>query len=152
MVKILSWVTPASGFRVQISLGAMLEGFVTIPNIIEEVELILPREKRRTYAVYRRITPTLVIEAALFIQIVKELGIGFISPKVHIGNLEVTPEMTTIIGFTPIIGQEGHGIVHGRQTGIRIDKGFDMVPQRRNSFGVLKERDGEPINFLLVLH
>jgi hypothetical protein len=90
----------------------MLEGFVAITNIIEEVKLVTPREQRCTYAMYRCIAPPLwvhkslvyfrapipsvqthlVIETTLFIQIVKELGIGFLSPEVHIGYLKVTPD------------------------------------------------------------
>jgi hypothetical protein len=91
----------------------MLEGFVAITNIIEEVKLVTPREQRCTYAMYRCIAPPLVIETTLFIQIVKELGIGFLSPEVHIGYLKVTPEMTTIIGLPSIVGEEGHGIIGG---------------------------------------
>lgn len=37
----------------------MLEGLMTIPDIVEEVKLILPGEKRRAYAMYWRIAPPL---------------------------------------------------------------------------------------------
>lgn len=70
---------------------------MSVSDIVEEVYLILPSEKCCTYAVYRCVTPALIVEATLFVEVVEELGVGFASPKVHVGDLEVTPEVTTIV-------------------------------------------------------
>ena len=39
----------------------------------------------------------LVIETTFFIQIVKELGVGFVSPEVHIGYLKVAPDCSCAV-------------------------------------------------------
>jgi hypothetical protein len=79
------------------SLWAMLERLMSVSDIVEEVYLILPSKKCRTYAVYGRVTPALVIEATLFVEVLEELGVGFAPPEVHVGDLEITPEMATIV-------------------------------------------------------
>jgi hypothetical protein len=34
----------------------------------------------------------LIVEAALFVEVVEEFGIGLASPKIHVTDLEVTPD------------------------------------------------------------
>ena len=46
----------------ELSLWAMLEGFVPIPDIIKEMDLVSVRKQRGTDAMYRSITPSLVLK------------------------------------------------------------------------------------------
>lgn len=72
LTKVLLWVAPAFPTLVRIALWAVLEGFVTISDIIEEMNLVLLGKKCSTNAMDRCISPALVIESALMIEEIKE--------------------------------------------------------------------------------
>ena len=38
----------------------------------------------------------LIVESTSGVEIIKELGVGFSSPEVHVGNLKVTPDLNHI--------------------------------------------------------
>lgn len=63
-----------------------------VPNIVEEVDLVLAREERRTNRVHRRVTPALVVKPALLVEVVKELGVALATPEVEVADLEVRPD------------------------------------------------------------
>ena len=74
------------------SLWTMLERLVSVSDIIEEMNLVFPCEERGSDRVYRRVTPSLVVESALLVEILEELAICFTAPEVQIANFEVTPD------------------------------------------------------------
>jgi hypothetical protein len=62
---------------------------VLIANLIKEMNLLLRLEERRCDAVYWSVSPALIVEAALPIEVVKERLIGWGAPKLHVCDLEV---------------------------------------------------------------
>ena len=60
MVKVVIDVTPTLATGMGVALGAVLEGFMPVANIIEEVDLVFSSEQRRANTVYRGITPPLL--------------------------------------------------------------------------------------------
>lgn len=63
-----------------------------VPDILEEVNLILVGEKSCTDGMHRRITPTLVVEATLAIEMLEEFGVCLAAPKVEVADFEVGPD------------------------------------------------------------
>jgi hypothetical protein len=59
LTKILLWIAPALPSPVRLALRAVLEGLVSVANVIEEVDLIFAREQRSTDAVDRSVSPAL---------------------------------------------------------------------------------------------
>ena len=60
LTKIFAYSAPTLPFGMQVPLGAMLEGFVPVPDIIKEMNLVLVRKESGTDAVHWSITPSLV--------------------------------------------------------------------------------------------
>jgi len=89
----------------------MLEWFMPISNIVEKVNLVLPCEQSSPDTMDRSIAPPLIVKATFFVEEVKEFRVCFAPPEVEIADLKVTPEVTTIICFAAVIGEEGHGVV-----------------------------------------
>lgn len=90
--KILVGVTPALSTSVRIALGAVLERLMLVANVVEEVYLVLLGKERSADAVHWRISPPLVVEAALLVQEVEELHVSFAAPQVKVAYLEVAPD------------------------------------------------------------
>jgi hypothetical protein len=65
---------------------------VPVPNIIEEMDLVLVRKESGTDRVHWRISPTLVVKPALLVEEVEELGVGLAPPEVEGTDLEVGPD------------------------------------------------------------
>lgn len=74
-----------------LSLWTPLEWLVSVPNVREEVKLVLRCEQSSADGVNWCVAPTLVVEAACLVEVVEEFAIGFASPEVEVANLEVTP-------------------------------------------------------------
>lgn len=74
-----------------LSLRTPLERLVSVPNVREEVELVLRCEQSSANGVNWCVAPTFVVEAACLVEVVEEFAIGFASPKVEVADLEVTP-------------------------------------------------------------
>jgi biotin carboxylase len=60
-----------------------------VTDVLEKVDLVLAREQGRADRVHGGITPALIIEPALLVEVVEELGVGFASPEIEVANLEV---------------------------------------------------------------
>jgi hypothetical protein len=58
----------------------MLEGLMTVSDVVEEMDLILLREECSSNAVYGCISPSLVVKPALLIEEIEKFGVGFASP------------------------------------------------------------------------
>lgn len=57
----------------------------------------------------------LVVEAALRLEMIEELAVRFASPELHIGDLEVTPDLiacATPSAMTTMIGCDIHTVAH----------------------------------------
>lgn len=131
LTKVLRFITPALAPLMWFSLWAMLERFVAISDIIEEMlkqaawepyisqanwcSLFGPSLQKGQHQYYGQVhhpnaekgilkswvngiylKQYLIVESALFIEEVKELGICFASPKVQISNFEVTPDYKSV--------------------------------------------------------
>jgi hypothetical protein len=69
--------------------NAHLERFMTVSNIVEPMYLRFVREQGSTDRVYRRISPPFVVETALFVQVIEELGVRCGPPEIQISDFEV---------------------------------------------------------------
>lgn len=63
-----------------------------VPDVREEVKLILGCKQSSADGVNRRVAPAFVVEAAGLVEVVEELAISFASPEIKVTNLEVTPD------------------------------------------------------------
>lgn len=109
----------------------MLEGFVPIPYILEEVDLILLREEGSAETVDRCISPPLVVEPTFRIEMLEVSCVSFTTPEVKISNFKITPDcqncqkqrltlvriaaltMAEVIALPAVVRDEGHCIVAG---------------------------------------
>ncbi len=57
---------------------------MSVPDVVEEVDLVFPREQSRPDRVDRCIAPSLVVETARFVQMFEELHIRLRSPEVQV--------------------------------------------------------------------
>lgn len=62
---------------------------MTVSNIVKPMDLRLVGEKSGTNRVYRSVSPSLIVEAALFVEIIEELGVRLRPPEVQVSDLEV---------------------------------------------------------------
>jgi hypothetical protein len=76
----------------KVALRAMLEGFMSVTNLFEEVNLILPGEERSSKAVNGSISPAFVVEATLLVKMLEVLCVSLPAPEVKISDLEITPD------------------------------------------------------------
>ena len=108
--EVLFFVTPAFASLVIFALRTMLERFVSITDITEEVYLIFACKKRCANTMHGCISPTLqvvpyedcrnyrlsdthlVVKPAFLVQKVKELHVRFPSPQIKVRDLEVAPD------------------------------------------------------------
>lgn len=62
-----------------------------LPNVIEEMKLVLGEEETSSNGVDRGITPSLVEESTGLVKIFKVIHVCLASPEVKARNLKVTP-------------------------------------------------------------
>ena len=67
-----------------------------VPNLIKELQLILPRKQRSRYAMHGRISPPLIIKSTFGVQVLKERLVRRPAPEIHIGDLKVTPDFPVV--------------------------------------------------------
>jgi hypothetical protein len=101
---------------------------MSIPDVIEEVNLLLLREQCGSDAMDRGISPTLVIESTLLIKVFEKFGICLASPKVEIRDLKVAPEVTQIVRLSSIIREKSHRVAGSHKARISINKRLYNVP------------------------
>jgi hypothetical protein len=80
LTKVLSRVAPTFPALVNVTLWAVLEGFVTVSYVVEEMNLVFLGEKRSSNAVDGCISPALIVESTLLIEEVEEFGVPFAPP------------------------------------------------------------------------
>lgn len=69
----------------------MGERNMVIGNVVEEVNLVFLEEQPRSDRVYRSITPSLIEEAAILVELVEVIRVGLGSKPIEIPNFEVGP-------------------------------------------------------------
>ena len=117
-------------------------------------------KKTQCDAVYGGVTPTLVEKATGAIQVVEIVLVGLTSPKVHVSNLEVAPEVTgrvavclpSVIRPSDVVSQPVHGVVLMDVLGVLGYELEGLGPESRNRFGGVVEVDGKAIGLVVVLH
>ena len=92
LTEILVLRTPTLSSRVLLALRAMLEGLVPVPDVAEEVDLVLVCEKSSANGVHGRVAPAFVVEATLLVEVVKELGVCLSTPEIEVADLKVGPD------------------------------------------------------------
>ena|SRR5690349_1489095 len=75
-VEIILRVTPALAPRVRVPLRTMLERLVSVPNVVEKVDLVLFREQRRSDRMHRRIPPTFIVKPTGLVEVVEKVKVG----------------------------------------------------------------------------
>lgn len=108
------------------------------------------------------IPPPLVKEPPRPIQMVEIILVRPAAPKLHVGDLEVAPEMTgrvtvglfVVLGPALLVLQPGAGAVGWRFQVLRVGLGeaHRLGPEGRHGFGVVVEVDGEAVGFVAVVH
>ena len=80
LTKIYLGIAPTFPAFVSVTLWTVLERLVTVPNIVEEMYLVLLREKCSSYAMDGCISPAFVIKTAFFVEEIEEFHVAFASP------------------------------------------------------------------------
>lgn len=126
---------------------------VLVSNISEEPYLALRYEHGHTQSMYRRISKSLVVEAASSIQPVKVSFIRFAAEEVQIPNLEVREELAVVV-VSAIVG-----VKQPVQVGIRmyqlwmgVDERASARPERRKGASVVEDIHVETVFHVVIAH
>lgn len=76
----------------RISLGTMHERLMLVPNIIEEMNLVLAREQCGSNGVHWCVAPTFVVETAFGVKMVEVFGISFGTPEAEVADFKIGPD------------------------------------------------------------
>lgn len=128
VVKVSPDTTIAVVFSEGIILWTMCERCMAITNFVEEMDLFLFREQRNCHAVNWCVTPTLIVETSGAVQKFSESRVCLSSPKPHIGDFEITPEMAQVVVFPTIVREESHGVVLCNELWVLLHKLFHSGP------------------------
>ena len=138
-IKVVRWVAPALPSLVRFTLWAVLEGFVSISDIVEEVDLILASEQCRADGVHGRIAPSLVVKSSCLVQVIEEIHVRLRPPEVEVTEFKVGPDwssagatfsvsapltVTLVVRLTAVVRKEGHCVVLGDVLRIVLDEAF----------------------------
>lgn len=128
----------------------MRERNVVIRDIIEEVNLIFLQEETSSNRVNRSITPTLVEESTVVIEVVEVAGVGIATEPVEITDFEVRPEVAVVVGVAAIVTEEGHGVVFGNVLRKLLDESLGRVPEGRNRLDIFVQTEHEAVLLVIV--
>ncbi len=73
------------------ALGAVREWDVVVCDVVEEMDLVLAQRESSCDGVHRSIAPALVVEAAVTVECVEVIEIGWRPKPVQAANFEVGP-------------------------------------------------------------
>lgn len=91
-VKVLLGVAVAAEVKtLLLTSGAVSEGNVVVGDVVEEVNLLLLKEKTSSDRVDGSITPSLVEETTVLVERLKEVKVGLASEPRQATNLKVGP-------------------------------------------------------------
>lgn len=68
-----------------------------VPHIAEKVDLVLWQEQRSRDGVHRGVSPPLVVEPALRVEVVEEGLIGVATPEIEVSDLKVAPDCGELV-------------------------------------------------------
>ena len=74
-----------------IIIGTVREGYMPVPDVVKEMNLVLVQHQTGSNGMNGRVSPSLVEEAAILVQLVEEVEIWLRSQPVEIADLEVGP-------------------------------------------------------------
>ena len=132
--------------------------FRNLTDVPVDLALVLKQSQRD--AMYRRITPSLVKEASGTVEILKIILVRFAAPEVHVGNLEVAPEVTRAIPIRLLVMTRPPLRILHPISRIVLVQVFRMLcyellcrrVQSGNRWWRIVEVDRESIRFIVVLH
>ena len=107
-----------------------------------------------------RISPAFVEESARPIQVLKVVFICLTPPESHIGNLEITPKVTSriSIGFRIVlrpplaVRDPVFGIIGMQVLRMCCQESLGFGPEGRDALRCVIEVDGEPVGLVVILH
>ena len=108
--------------------GAVREGDVVVGDIVEEMDLILRQHDGGGDAVHGCVAPAFVEEAAVVVQVVEVIGVGFAAQPIEVADLEIRPEVAVVVGFAAVRGDPGHAVVVGDVLRELLHEPFHAVP------------------------
>jgi len=111
VVERILWIACTAALTPLNSTRAMLEIFVAVADVTEEMSLIFASKQRNRDTMDRCIPPPFIIETSLRFQEIKEPRVRFAAPEVHIAYFKVTPVVTHVVSVTSVVGEEVHRIL-----------------------------------------
>lgn len=120
--------------------------------------LVLEQTKRDT--VDGCVTPSLIEETTSAVQVIEVVLVDLATPKVHVGNLKVAPEVASrvtlglliVTGAALLISHPLESIVLVQVVGVLRNELAGLGPQGGNRLGRIVEVDCEAICLVVVLH
>jgi len=117
-------------------------------------------KQAQSNGVNRCVAPSLVEEASCSVEVVEVILVRLTSPKLHIRDLEVRPEMTGRVSLRPPVDfgspcavlQPVHGVVGMYVFRVRGKKCHRLRPQGRDAFGRIVQVDREAVRLVVVFH
>ena len=111
-------------------------------------------------AMHWGIAPTLVEEPAGSVEMIEVCFILGTAPEIHVGNLEIAPEMTggvtvglgVVLGAVAGVGQPLHGVVLMDEVGMVGEELLRLGPESGKALGGVVEVDGVPVGLIVILH
>ena len=101
-IKVVVGIAPALAGGVSVTLRTMLpsarprethlKGLVTVANILEPVDLVLWRKQGRRDRVDRRVSPALIVETSLLVEVLEKVEIRLGAPEVEVADFKVAPD------------------------------------------------------------
>lgn len=106
------------------------------------------------------VAPSLVEEPSRSVQMIEVIFIRLTSPKLHVGDLEVGPEMTRrvavrlpiVLGPPVAVLQPVHRVVGVYVFRVRGEELHGLGPQGRDALGRIVQVDGEAEGLVVVFH
>lgn len=98
------------------------------------------------------IPPSLVIESTCAVKMLKELCVSFAAPEIQITDFEVAPEMASVVSLSAVIGEELECVIFRNVFGVCLHELFDSVPKSLDGLAILRQRNSESIDLLVILH
>jgi hypothetical protein len=152
-VKVVVGVAVATKIQSSLLISrAVSERNVVIGNILEEVNLLLLKEKTSSNRVDRRITPSLIEETTILIERLEEIEVRLAAKPGQATNFKVGPEMALVVVLTAIVTEEAHGVTLSDVLGVVLHELLGAGPESRNGVNVLVEGENETVLLVVLVH